>query len=186
MSSPPRTSVAVWPAGIRILHAALILSVLVSTLALFGPVEWHQPAGYAAAAVVALRTIWGLLAAPRTSALRFSSFVKSPGSTLAYARLLLQRREPRYIGHNPLGGWMVLALLGCVAGLACTGWLYTTDLLWGDPTVEQLHLGLAWALAVLVVLHLAGVIFTSWRQRENLVRAMLTGRKRPPTGHDLI
>jgi cytochrome b len=72
---------------------------------------------------------------------------------------------------------MVLALLTSVAGLALTGWLYTTDSFWGDAAVELTHLTLAWGLLALVVLHVAGVLFTSRRQRDNLIAAMFNGCK---------
>jgi cytochrome b len=72
---------------------------------------------------------------------------------------------------------MIVALLLCVAALAVTGWLYTTDMFWGSEAVEDLHRALAWTLLALVSLHVIGVIFTSWRHRENLVKAMFDGEK---------
>ena len=75
--------------------------------------------------------------------------------------------------------------MACVAGLALTGWLYTTDAFWGDETVEAVHLALAWGLLGLVVVHVAGVIFTSLRHRENLVASMVHGDKRAPEGDDI-
>ena len=75
---------------------------------------------------------------------------------------------------------MVLALLACTAALGLTGWLYTTDLFWGYGWLADLHNGLGWTLVALVALHVAGVAFTSWQHRENLVAAMFTGRKAPP------
>ena len=84
-----------------------------------------------------------------------------------------------------LGGWMVLALMLCVIGLGVSGWLYTTDAFWGDESVEQVHRALAWALLGLVAVHVAGVLFTGWRHRENLVASMLDGDKRAPEGDDI-
>ena len=80
----------------------------------------------------------------------------------------------------------VLALMACIVGLALSGWLYTSDLFWGDARIEAVHLSLAWTLVALVALHVAGVLFTGRRQRENLVRAMVDGRKRAPTADDVI
>jgi cytochrome b len=58
-----------------------------------------------------------------------------------------------------------------------TGWAATTDLLWGYAWPVLLHTILAWTLVALIVLHIAGVVFTSWQHRENLVAAMITGDK---------
>ncbi len=182
------TRVRVWNRPIRLLHWGLAFSAGGAWLTTVAAVGWHQPVGYAALLLTVLRVAAGLggcwaLRVGRYA--RFTQFVRSPGATARYVRLLLQRREPRYIGHNPLGGWMTLALLACVAGLGLTGWLYTTDRFWGDETVERIHQALAWALAMLAALHVGGVLFTSWRHRENLVRAMVDGRKRAPAGDDI-
>jgi cytochrome b len=80
---------------------------------------------------------------------------------------------------------MVLALMACVIGLALTGWLYTTDRFFGDETVDAIHQVLAWTLLALIAAHLLGVIFTSLRHRENLVRAMFDGRKPAPRETDI-
>ena len=73
---------------------------------------------------------------------------------------------------------MVVALLTMVALVGFTGWLYTTDRFWGVPWVEELHETLSDTLFALVGLHIIGVVFTSRKHRENLVAAMLHGRKR--------
>jgi cytochrome b len=182
VSARRAAAVPVWDGAVRVLHWTLTASVAlgwISTLWLF---DAHQPAGWVALAAVLLRLAWGLVGGRHA---RFARFVRAPGATLAYTRAVLARREPRYLGHNPLGAWMVIALLGCVAGLALTGWLYTTDRFWGDETVEEIHLALAWGLLGLIAVHVGGVIFTGRRHRENLVRAMLDGRKRPPESNDI-
>lgn len=169
----------VWDAAVRMLHGTLVASVSVAALGLLGwGSTWHEAAGWVAVAAVALRVAWGFVAGAGSRHARFGDFVRSPPATWRYLRLLLAGREPHTVGHNPLGGWMVLALLATVALLGLTGWLYTTDAFWGDETVERIHRALAWALLALVALHIAGVSFTSARQRENLVLAMVTGRKR--------
>jgi cytochrome b len=143
---------------------------------------WHEWLGYGAAAVVVFRVGWGLVG---TGPARFASFVPGPDVTAIYLRAALKGRAPRYLGHNPLGGWMVVALLA-TAGLLClSGWLFTTDWLWGYAWLSNTHRVLGWVLIGLVAMHLAGVAFTSWHQRENLVRAMVDGRKRAPAGKDV-
>lgn len=184
MTGPPR--VRVWDGVVRTLHWTLVVSLAFATLTTLGwGSELHQAAGYVALAAVGLRLLWPWLRGARAGHARFGSFVKAPRETLAYARAVLARREPRHLGHNPLGGWMIVALITTVAALAFTGWLYTTDAFWGDETVERVHEALAWWLLALVLLHLGGVAYTSLRQRENLVAAMLTGQKRAPAPGDI-
>jgi cytochrome b len=159
---------------VRVLHCSLVSAVAASWLGTFAIAGAHQPAGYLALAIVLLRTAWGFVGSHHA---QFSEFVRGPRQTCHYLRALRRHAEARYLGHNPLGGWMVLALLTCIMGLGLTGWLYTTDALWGNPTVDSLNRALAWGLLALVAVHVAGVLFTSHRQHENLVEAMFTGDK---------
>ena len=165
----------VWDPAVRVLHWALAGSFVLGWTTTEWLGDWHQAVGWAALAIVAVRIAWGF-AGPRYA--RFAQFVRGPRPTLAYARSVLAASEPRHLGHNPLGAWMILAVFACVGGLALTGWLYTTDLFWGDETVERIHVALAWTMLSLVVLHVAGVVLASFRHRENLVAAMLSGEKR--------
>ena len=159
----------------RVLHWTLAGAVALSWWAGEERLSLHIALGYTALACAALRSAWGFLGSRHA---RFASFVRQPGAVLQYARDLAARKERRYVGHNPLGGWMVLALLACVLVVCASGILYTTDRFWGLAWLEQLHRVCAWTLVSLVGLHLAGVAFTSWRHRENLVAAMIGGRKR--------
>ena len=72
---------------------------------------------------------------------------------------------------------MIVALLAVTAGASLTGWLFSTDRFWGAQWLALLHSVLADILLFLILLHVAGVIFTSLRQAENLVSSMLHGRK---------
>lgn len=171
----------VWDRPARLLHAALIVLL---------PAAWwtgsredrvHELLGYAVALVVVLRVLWGLVGSRQA---RFATWLRGPRVTLAYGRQLLAGRAPRHVGHNPLGAWMIVALLGCLAAVAVTGWLYTTDWLWGYGWLSALHSALAWLLPALVAVHVAGALIMSRRHRENLVAAMIHGRKREPSGDD--
>ena len=179
-------TVRVWDRLVRLLHWTLVGCVavaLLSTVERYGGLYGsHQPAGWIALAAVVLRMLWGF---GTSRYARYAQFVRGPRATAAYARAVLAHREPRHLGHNPLGAWMVLALMACVIGLALTGWLYTTDRYFGDETVETVHLWLAWTLLALAGMHVGGVIHTSIRQRENLVAAMFSGEKSAPREGDV-
>src|SRR5215213_7446623 len=169
-------TVAVWDPWVRVLHWTLAASILVAWLTHEGAGTLHEVAGYTALAAVAIRVVLGLVS--RSEHTRFSSFMRPVSATWAYACDVVGRREARFIGHNPLGGWMIVALLLTVAVSASSGWLYTTDRFWGVAWVGDLHAYSSDLLPWLIALHLAGVAFTSWRHRENLVGAMVFGRKR--------
>jgi cytochrome b len=167
----------VWDLPVRLLHWTLVLAIATAWLSTLGVggVSAHEPAGYVALAAVLLRVVWGFTG---PTFARFAQFICGYTGVWRYARQLRAGTAPRYIGHNPLGGWMVLALLACVISLGVTGWLYTTDAFWGEAWLDRLHHLLAWALLVLVALHLAGVLFTSLHHRENLLISMFSGHKK--------
>ena len=175
-------TVPVWDVLVRGAHWSLVVAVLGAWLARHVD-ALHEWLGYAAVAIVALRLMWGIVG---TRYARFAQFVVSPAMTLRYATDVLAHRERRYLGHNPLGAWMIVLLLVTITLVALTGWLGTTDRFWGDEFVQEAHEALANALLTLIGLHVAGVAFSSWRHRENLVRAMLTGRKRAPAPQDVV
>jgi len=178
--------IRVWDGLVRALHWTLAAAVATAwSSGHWQPRDFdaiHHTAGYVALAAIALRLVWGFVGGRYA---RFAQFVRGPRATLAYARALRAGREPRHIGHNPLGGWMALMLWAAAATLAITGWLYTTDWLWGYEWLSDLHAALAWLVTALVAGHLGGVVMTSWRHRENLVAAMFSGRKRAPENDDV-
>lgn len=180
------TLIKVWDRLVRSLHWLLAAAMVTAWTSGHWQPRWfdivHHWAGYVVGAVVLVRLVWGF-AGGRYA--RFTQFLRGHRQTLAYARQLGAGTEPRYIGHNPLGGWMVLALLLVSVALSLTGFLYTTEWLWGYEWLENLHAALAWLVMVLVIGHLTGVVFTCWRHRENLVAAMLSGRKRAPQDGDI-
>lgn len=178
-----REAVVVWDKLVRVAHWLLVLSVAIAWLSHHGPAAVHDWAGYLALAVVAARVAWGVVGPVNA---RFASFVRSPAMTLRYARRLAIGQEDHYLGHNPLGGWSIVALLAAVAVVSLSGWIYTTDAFWGVAWVERVHAISSDLLLALIALHVAGVIFTSRRSGENLIAAMIHGRKRLPDGPDRI
>ena len=171
----------VWDRPVRLLHAALILLLPATWWTGGSEGRLHEILGYAAGLVVVLRVLWGFAGSPRA---RFATWLRGPRATVAYLRRLREGRAPRHVGHNPLGAWMIIALLGCLAALVVTGWLYTTDWLWGYAWLSGLHAALGWLLPALVTVHVVGAVLTGRLHRENLVAAMIHGRTRAPAGDD--
>lgn len=172
----------VWDPLVRIFHWSLVASFVVAWLTRHSSEDIHHLAGYAAAGLIAIRSVWGFLGTPYA---RFSQFVRHPLTVVQYLRDMLAGREARYIGHNPAGGIMIIVLIAMVGGTALTGWMMTTDAYFGVEWVARVHERVADLLLVLVLAHLGGVVLSSVRHRENLVRAMLTGHKRAPAESDV-
>lgn len=178
----PPGEVRVWDPFTRTFHWSLV--VLFAFAFVTGD-EWDRPheiAGYIIAALIAARLVWGI-AGPRHA--RFTSFVRSPRETLSFIADTIRLKAKRYIGHNPAGGAMVIALLAAVGTIVATGIMMTSDAYWGVRWVKELHEGAAFATLGLIGAHIAGVVVASFEHRENLVRSMLTGRKRAPGPDDI-
>ncbi len=185
MSAP---TIKVWDPLVRIFHWSLVIGFFVAYITEDDFMTLHVWAGYLVGGLVAFRLVWGLIG-PKYA--RFSDFVRPPREVLAYLKDELSGRARRYLGHNPAGGAMVVALLLSLAmtvftglvtygGAECAGPL--ADALCGsgeilDELGEEVHEFFANFTLLLVVLHVAGVLLSSWLHGENLVRSMIHGRK---------
>jgi cytochrome b len=175
--------IRVWDPFVRAFHWALALSFAVAWLSAERMELVHNAAGAVAGALVAARVVWGLVG-PRYA--RFSQFVRSPATVLAYLGAIAEGSEPRFIGHNPAGGAMIVALLAAMAAAVATGWLLTTDAFWGSEGAQQVHSIVAHGVMLLVLAHLGGVVWASVRHKENLVGAMIVGAKRAAAPGDVM
>ncbi|MHC2289476.1 cytochrome b/b6 domain-containing protein [Bradyrhizobium barranii] len=171
---PPAT-VKVWDPFVRIFHWSLVATFVIAYATGDEIERVHLAAGYAIAALLTLRIIWGFVG-PRHA--RFSNFVRPPREVLAYLRDVVMLRATRYLGHNPAGGAMIVALLAALVGTCATGYMMTTDAYWGSKMIEHVHESLAKLTVGLVVAHVLGVLIASFEHRENLVASMISGRKR--------
>lgn len=174
--NPIQPATKVWDISVRLFHW---ITVIVFTFAYFSgddAGEAHEYAGYFIAVLAIFRCWWGLAGSYYA---RFSQFVVSPKMLGEYLNTLIIGKERRYIGHNPLGGVMILFLLLNLLMVPFTGWLLTTDWGWGNELAEQLHILATNITLTMIFFHIAGVIYMSIRQRENLPKAMITGRKQP-------
>jgi cytochrome b len=197
--------VRVWDPLVRLAHWGLVAAVAAAWASADEVPPLHEVAGYAAGALVAVRLVWGVVGSRHA---RFAGFVTGPRATLAHLGAMARGAERRHLGHNPAGAAMIVALLATLSATAVTGWLLAEpgrlamlpDLpqvvapaLAGDhdarddveDALEEVHEALANLLLLLAALHVGGVALASWRHRENLVRAMLTGDKRAPGPGDI-
>lgn len=175
-------TVKVWDPLVRVFHWSLVASFAVAWVTADEWERLHEWAGYAAAALIGFRLVWGFVG-PKYA--RFSQFVRSPRTVADYLRSLINREERRYLGHNPAGGIMIVVLILATAATASTGWMTTLPAFHGADWVEEGHEMMANLMLGMVLLHVAGVAFTGLRHGENLVRAMIGGRKRAPDAADV-
>ena len=175
-------AVGVWDPLVRLFHWSLAASIALAWFTSTWRDSFHNDFGYVAAGLVAVRLLWGLIG-PRYA--RFSQFCRHPSRVLGYLRDIFKGHEARYVGHNPAGGAMVIVLLAMISLTAFTGWMMTTDAWFGVDWVQITHKFCAYTVIALVAVHLCGVALASFRHRENLVKAMITGRKREPAEGDV-
>ena len=188
-SGQARSMIKIWDLLVRVFHWSLVGGfVLAYWTAENRLAALHVLLGYALCGLFALRIVWGFVGSRYA---RFSSFVFSPAETWQYVRSVREGHPKHYYGHNPAGALMVFALLAVAGGLFLTGMLtlgfidfegpfagFANDV--SDETsylMHEIHEFLFDAALVLIPLHLLGVVSGSIQHKENLVRAMITGKK---------
>jgi cytochrome b len=205
----------VWDIPIRIFHWSLVASFIVAYLTSEEENSWHIYAGYTVLGLIIFRLIWGFIGGRYA---RFSDFVRSPSVVFQYIKSLRSGHPKHYTGHNPLGGWMVMAMLLALFAVTLSGLkVYAIEegkgpfadsqLIRLTPLTaayaeneqddedreekdgeqksnevdeefwEEIHEASTNVMLLLIGLHLAGVFLSSRLHRENLIKAMLTGKK---------
>jgi cytochrome b len=150
----------------------------------------HRLSGYALLALVLFRAAWGFAGGRHA---RFASFLRGPRAVLGFVRETVALRRPLHAGHNPLAGWVTLALLAALLVQASTGLFANDDLFFEGPLAKLVtqdlsdrltgvHKTNARILLALVAMHVGAVLFHLVVERQNLVAPMFTGRKRWPEG----
>ncbi|WP_027484414.1 cytochrome b/b6 domain-containing protein [Rhodanobacter sp. OR87] len=167
-------TVKVWDPLVRVFHWSLAGLFLANFFTEDGELV-HRGIGYAVLVLLAVRFVWGWVG---TRHARFADWVPGPHRVRDYLRARLAGRSQRQLGHNPAAAMMILALLAGVLLVGVTGWLQTTDAFFGTPWLEELHELLAYGVLGLVVVHVLAAVGESVHYRENLVAAMVHGRKR--------
>ena len=168
------TTVKVWDWPVRVFHWTLAASVLGAYVT--GESEdferLHHTLGWVAAGLIAFRVVWGLVG---TRYARFSEFIRGPAQVWAYIKSLRSGQPQHFVGHNPVGAVAVILLMGLTALSIYTGWLALAE----DAAewLEEAHEIAANTLITVVLVHVIGVLWSSRTHGENLLKAMLTGRK---------
>jgi len=181
--------IKVWDAPTRWFHGLIVVVIgLAWWTESHDEMDWHIRIGCALLGMVVFRLLWGVFGGETA---RFSSFVRGPRTVLAYAvKLARGGTSADEVGHNPMGGWSVVALLGVMAaevgfGLFCvdvdgleSGPLADRVSFQAGRTAAHWHTVLFNALLALIALHLCAIAFYTLVRRNNLIGPMLTGRKR--------
>ena len=172
------TTVKVWDWPVRVFHWTLAASVLGAFIT--GENEdferLHQTLGWVAAGSIAFRVVWGLIG---TRYARFREFVRGPAQVWAYVKSVRSGQAQHFVGHNPVGAIAVIVLMVLVSLSVYTGWLLTADDV--AEWLEDAHEIAANTLITVVLVHVIGVLWGSRTHGENLLKAMLTGRKTAPS-----
>jgi cytochrome b len=188
-----KSDMRVWDLPTRLFHWLLVVLIaLLYATGEFGMLDmrWHFWLGYATLALIVFRVLWGLFGS-QTS--RFGDFVRGPPAVARYVKAQMSTNAHISIGHNPLGGWSVLALLLSVLLQSVTGLFASDEIDTDGPFTGQvpgytvklmtrLHHWNENVLLLLIALHVAAVLFYLLVKRDNLIVPMLTGRKQatPP------
>lgn len=175
-ASAPR--ILVWDAPTRIFHWMLVAHFALAWLTAESE-HWravHLIAGYTFFALIGFRLLWGLVGSRYA---RFSDFIRGPAAVFDYLRGFFSHSPPTWIGHNPAGALAIVMLLLVGIGTVASGWAMYNEVANGE-WMEDVHEALASTLLAVAAVHVLGVAGSSWRHRENLVRAMIDGYKSGP------
>ncbi len=167
----------VWDPFVRVFHWSLLILISANAFLLDDESKFHRWAGYTVAGLLAARIVWGFIG-PRYA--RFASFPPSASNSVEQLTDLVSGRRKIHLGHTPLGALMIYNLLLTIAVICTSGYLMTTDMFWGVEWPEEVHEAAVTWIKISVALHVAAVLYESYRTKVNLPRAMVTGYKKIP------
>jgi cytochrome b len=169
-------TVRIWHPLIRIVHWSLVAIFIANYFVLEAGSDWHQWLGYAAVALIAVRIVWGFIDPGFGN---FKTVHLSQAAIKSHFSHLKQGHLPIKSGHNPLGWLMVFAVIGLFTALGVTGFMMEKiDALFGNSTLEEVHGWLADILYAAAIVHVVAIVITGWRGRIELIRPMITGKRR--------
>ena len=164
------SEVLVWDLPIRLFHWLLVISVVLSFVtANIGPnaMQYHKLSGYVILVLLLFRLAWGFFGSPTA---RFSGFVKGPSTVFAHVMTMLRKEDRPHLGHNPLGGWSIIAMLLILSVQVVTGLFANDDIFTEGPLylwvsketsdfLTSVHLINRFVLAALIAIHVFAVLF---------------------------
>ena len=179
-------STLIWDLPTRLFHWLLVAGIVFmwySAEVSDSLMEWHSTIGQALLVLMLFRIVWGFVGSDTA---RFSHFVRSPAAVLAYAKTVFSSKPSMHHGHNPLGGWMVVAIIVVVTLQAVTGLFASDDIMVEGPlyglvsgdTSEKLtglHHLLFNVLMLLIIMHVAAIVFYKYFKNSNLIPAIVFG-----------
>ena len=185
--SSPR-KVRVWDLPTRLFHWLLVILVITSfaTAKIGGnAMQYHEWSGFMILVLLWFRLVWGFVGSRES---RFVTFARGPAAVFRYAVKILRPDSRQYLGHNPLGGWSIIAMLSALMVQAGTGLFANDDIVTEGPlykwvskaTIDwltRIHRLNQELLIGLVVIHILAVLFYFFYKRENLLKPMITGFK---------
>lgn len=179
----------VWDLPTRIFHWGLVIlitaSITTGEIGSLDAMKWHFYSGYGVLTLLFFRFGWGFAGARYA---RFTGFLKGPGTVLRYLKNFNKQGQESSVGHNPAGGWMVMLMLGVLLLQTGTGLFATDDIFVEGPLghladreqqslLTRIHHISSKCVFVLIALHLAALLAYRIVRRENLIPAMLHGKK---------
>ena len=194
----------VWDIPTRLFHWILVILLIISYVTgnIGGnAMQYHEWSGFTILALLLFRLVWGFVGSRES---RFMTFVRSPAAVVRYATTLLRSDSTRYLGHNPLGGWSIIAMLFTLLVQVGTGLFANDDIVTEGPLfiwvskstsdwLTRVHKLNQKVVIALVFTHVLAVLFYFCYKRDNLVKPMITGVKLwsgseplPATGRPLI
>lgn len=203
VESAPR-SILVWDLPTRLFHWLLVVLVVISfvTGKIGGnAMQYHEWSGFTILALLLFRLAWGFIGGRES---RFATFIRSPSAVVRYATTLVRNDSTHFLGHNPLGGWSIIAMLFALLVQAATGLFANDDIITEGPLSDwvskatsdwltRVHKLNQEVIIALVSIHVLAVLFYFFFKRENLVKPMITGVKewsgigpQPATGRSWI
>ena len=185
-------SVRIWDPATRLFHWALVIlvafNIYTGSVGGLWEMDLHMLSGQAILTLVLFRVVWGLIGSRHS---RFADFVQGPAAVVGYLRGLRRGQDILVRGHNPLGGWSVVAMLASLLVQATTGLFSNDDIFTEGPLAKTVSKAtsdtLTWVhnvnskvLFVLIGMHLIAVFGYLIVKHDNLIRPMITGRKTLP------